>query len=26
MADRDRAVAEISRTLYDYYYLSAHNK
>ena len=26
MADRDRAVAEISRTLHDYYYLSAHNK
>ena len=25
-ADRDRAIAEVSRTLYDFYYLSAQDK
>ncbi len=26
MADRDRAIAEVSRTLYDFYYLAAKDK
>ena len=26
MADRDRAIAEVSRTLYDFYYLTAQSK
>ena len=25
-ADRDRAIAEVTRTLYDFYYLTAQNK
>ena len=25
-ADRDRAIAEVSRTLYDFYYLTAQDK